>query len=546
MIIDTRDSAEYIEGHIIDAINIPFALIAESGEPLYTNGYDEVSTTASTQLADSWFAHILINQLTNDFTSTYEDSKIIFYGASASEARNVAKEIGYSDVSKLNADYDDWNANYSNFTETCAPGVIAIDQESNTFTFSAVINADNYENVSQKGTHHAIVYKGGGLAFYSLLQANIPPFCFQELMTYLGAIPDGNMADGIYYGDADEYGSKHTDGQRIDFAVTWEGAGRYYSIEDLFDEMPSAYDSDPEAFIPLGMEARIGGTRDSNMNWNPGCILCLYSCVCGITSNSKANDDTWFEDGGIYDPYGLPDDPRNYYAGRFYPKSGLLPGPGEEVTIKVTIVDDDVAATSEATLLTYLQNGDTSENSQDRILVVDTRSSEKYIKGHIKDALNVPYHMAQSGGLPLYTNGWDEVSTTASDQISDSWLAHLLVNQLVNDFSSTYQESHIIFYGDNSYTMAKVAEQIGYTDVSVLNDVYEQWVTSNPDEIEMYAPGVIEVNETEGSFTFTGFINSSNYENVSTRPTHHGITYKGGALSFYSYFVANTPPPLFS
>lgn len=29
-----------------------------------------------------------------------------------------------------------------------------------------------------------------------------PPFCFHELLVYLGASPDGNMADGIYYGPA--------------------------------------------------------------------------------------------------------------------------------------------------------------------------------------------------------------------------------------------------------------------------------------------------------------------------------------------------------
>lgn len=79
----------------------------------------------------------------------------------------------------------------------------------------------------------------------------------------------------------------------------------------------------------------MGGTRDSNLLWNPGCIYCMYSCVCGISSNARANEETWFADGGIYDTFGQPDNPRNYYAGRYFPKSNLMPGEGQPVQIKV-------------------------------------------------------------------------------------------------------------------------------------------------------------------------------------------------------------------
>ncbi len=146
------------------------------------------------------------------------------------------------------------------------------------------------------------------------------------------------MADGIYYGTSEEYGSKFADGDRIDYSVTWNGAGQYYALEELFEERPSEFHPNPAGFEPLGIEARMGGTRDSNLLWNPGCIFCLYSCVCGISSNDKVNDDVWFADGGIYDTFGQPDDERNYYAGRFFPKSELMPGPGEPIEIKVTII----------------------------------------------------------------------------------------------------------------------------------------------------------------------------------------------------------------
>ncbi len=147
------------------------------------------------------------------------------------------------------------------------------------------------------------------------------------------------MADGIYYCTTEEYAGKYPNGARIDYAVTWSGAGQYYSITELFEEKPSEYHPAPDSFTLLGIEPRMGGTRDSNLLWNPGCIFCMYACVCGISSNAKANEDTWFADSGIYDTFGQPDNPRNYYAGRYFPRYDLMPGPGEPVQFKVTITE---------------------------------------------------------------------------------------------------------------------------------------------------------------------------------------------------------------
>jgi rhodanese-related sulfurtransferase len=338
LIVDTRPSAEYIEGHIMDALSIPYDMIAENGKPLYTNNNDEVSTTASDQIADSWLRHMLVNQLVNDFVSTYQDSEIIFYGYRAGDAVKIAQRIGYTDVDHLSGGYEQWAAQYPDYTQRFGPGVISMDEENGNFVMTGFINNTNYDNVSTRPTHHGITYKGGALGFYSYLQVDVPPFIFHELLMYLGVSPEGNMADGIYYGPPEEYGSKFPDGDRVDYAVTWDGAGRYYALEELFEEGPSEFHPDPDAFAPLGMEARMGGTRDSNLLWNPGCIFCLYSCVCGITSNDKANDETWFADGGIYDPFGQPDDERNYYAGRFFPRSDLMPASGQPIEIRVTVV----------------------------------------------------------------------------------------------------------------------------------------------------------------------------------------------------------------
>ncbi len=337
IVADVRNSQDYINSHIKDSLSIPLEMIADKGKAIYTNGYDQLNTTASTALQDSWLAHMLINQLTNDFVSTYENSRIIFYGSTKEEGRKAAataKKIGYKNVSALDADFSTWESSYGGLTEQYYTGVESVDILNGSFVMTGFINNTNYENVTTYGTHHGIVYKGGGLHDYGLLQSDMAPFPFQELLTFLGASPQGNMADGIFFGD---YASKFVNGQRVQYEVTWPSASRYYALDELFEEKASAFQPPAPPFQLLGVEPRIGGTRESNINWNPGCIFCFYSCVCGITSNAKANDDVWFADGGTYD---TTDNPRNYYAGRYYPRTNILPGKGQPIKIRVTIIKE--------------------------------------------------------------------------------------------------------------------------------------------------------------------------------------------------------------
>ena len=304
LVVDVRSSESFIEGHIKDSLSVPLYMVVSGSDPLYTNGYDLISPIASSNLTNSWLAHMLINQLVNDFTTTYDDSHIVFYGNTEKACRtaaHAASKIGYKNVSYLEGAFETWCATYSDLTEQYYPGVDSVDLADRSFVMTGFINNTNFENVSTRATHHCIVYKGGGLHNYGLFQADISPFCFQELLVYLGASPDGNMADGVYFGDIDEWGSKYTDGEPVEYTVTWEGADRFFSLDEIYEELPSEFQPDVSLFTPMGIEPRIGGTRESNVNWNPGCIFCFYSCVCGITSNARANENTWFYDGGIYD-----------------------------------------------------------------------------------------------------------------------------------------------------------------------------------------------------------------------------------------------------
>ena len=342
LIVDVRNSQRYIQGHIQDALTVPLGLIAdESRNPLYTNGYDEVSATAATGIANSWLCHMLVNQLVNDYVSTYENSRIIFYGdtvLAGKAAASAALAAGYKNVSFLASGYTAWKVSHPGLTVQYYEGVESINETDGTFVLNGYINNTNFENITTKGTHNCIIYEGGASHNLGIFQVITPPFCFQEMLTHVGVNPEGNMADGIDFGDAEEWSYKHVDGQQVSYSITWNGAPKNYALAELFEEKPSAYQPDPGAFVAMGIEPRVGGTRDSNVNWNPGCIYCSYSCVCGITSNAKVNDATWYADGGIYDLMNNPDDPRNYYAGRFYPRTDLLPPAGTAIKIRVSAI----------------------------------------------------------------------------------------------------------------------------------------------------------------------------------------------------------------
>ena len=131
LVVDVRDSTDFIAGHIQDALTVPLSVISRGGQPLYTNGYDEVSPAAATGIASSWLAHLLINQLVNDFSSTYENSRIVFYGAVAADgmkAALLAQSVGYKNVSFLDGDYAAWNGTYSDLTKEFYDGVESVDK----------------------------------------------------------------------------------------------------------------------------------------------------------------------------------------------------------------------------------------------------------------------------------------------------------------------------------------------------------------------------------------------------------------------------------
>jgi rhodanese-related sulfurtransferase len=335
-LIDLRPSSDFIAGHIENALTAPWSQIQVDGRPLYTDLFTKVDTTASTALGDSWLEHYMVNQTENMPPMTHETSRIIFYGASealAQQAAKMATHIGYDHALYLKGAYADWLSTYPSQVAQNFSGVESVNAAEKSFVMTGSINSSNHDILSANGTWHSIVYKGGMMKDVCMILADTPPYCVQELLTHLGANPVGNMAVGILPGD--NQGNGPVTGQKIEFTVTWAGAGKYYTLDELYTEKQSVYHPEGTSFTALGIEPRIGGTRESSLNWNSGCIFCFYSCTVGITSNGKVGGEVWFQDGGVYDGTA---DPRNLYAGRFYPNTNVLPAAGQAITIKVKVL----------------------------------------------------------------------------------------------------------------------------------------------------------------------------------------------------------------
>ena len=66
-------------------------------------------------------------------------------------------------------------------------------------------------------------------------------------------------------------------GTRVEVHITWEGAGRSYTLDELLGASPA------EGRL---LEIRFGGNEEHDDHWPSGCILCLYSCPGGVLSNA--------------------------------------------------------------------------------------------------------------------------------------------------------------------------------------------------------------------------------------------------------------------
>ena len=144
---------------------------------------------------------------------------------------------------------------------------MVVDAAKGTVTIPCEINGKYFT----EPTYHGIVFVEGKNAEKSMLRGLTSEKEFHAALVELGAVPGDNLTMADMKAD----GTGIVEGTALDVTVTWDGAGRDIPFADII------VSSDPKP-----IDIRFGGNIAVAEEVFPGCILCLASCVGGITSNA--------------------------------------------------------------------------------------------------------------------------------------------------------------------------------------------------------------------------------------------------------------------
>ena len=205
---------------------------------------------------------------------------------------------------------------YDTDTDNLTTGTLYYSKAAGTLTFSAVFHA----KPATDGTWHFIVNKQGAMASMSIFTTDVSPHQFYKGLKLLSAT-DGENVTPTNLGDNGTF----TQGSVVDVTITWNGAAKKYTLDELLDEKIPDNSTLQEK---LGIEMRFGGNRANEATVAPpsnitGCLMCLYSCAAGVTSNAMAD---------LYIKTNKDDGAFRYFG------SDLVPADGTVVTITVKVV----------------------------------------------------------------------------------------------------------------------------------------------------------------------------------------------------------------
>ena len=154
-----------------------------------------------------------------------------------------------------------------------------------------------------------------------MFTTGVSPHQFYQGLLKLGATPGNNVT-----GDNYEDQSTYTEGSLLEVSITWSGAVKKYPLDEFLQEtIPEG----SETQAKLGLDIRFGGNRATEDTASPpsdstGCVMCLYSCPAGVSSNAKANNYQLATlDGGAW---------------RYFANPSVAPLDGTPVTITVKVV----------------------------------------------------------------------------------------------------------------------------------------------------------------------------------------------------------------
>lgn len=141
---------------------------------------------------------------------------------------------------------------------------IAFDKDKKTVSFLAEVNA----KYLYQPTRHFAVYADGSNGEKAVFRGLVPHTDFYDALMAIHAVPGNNMT-------LKNKETTHVEGQEFIVTVTWEGADRAYTIDEVIEESNHA---------PIVM--KFGGNLDTAVDKKTGCLLCFDSCPVGVVSNA--------------------------------------------------------------------------------------------------------------------------------------------------------------------------------------------------------------------------------------------------------------------
>ncbi len=142
---------------------------------------------------------------------------------------------------------------------------LVVDKGAKTVSFLAEVNGKYF----YQPTRHFAVFKDGSNGSKAVLRGFAQPEPFYHALLEIGAVPGENMT-------LKNKEFTHVKGSAFQVSVSWQGAKRSYSIDEVVLESNHK---------PITM--KFGGNLATAKAKKTGCLLCFDSCPVGIVSNSQ-------------------------------------------------------------------------------------------------------------------------------------------------------------------------------------------------------------------------------------------------------------------
>jgi hypothetical protein len=153
--------------------------------------------------------------------------------------------------------------------------------------FTATVHAKHFDGWLMPG-YHAIVWKEGGAARFSLLTADVSDVEVLDALERLGARP-GNNVPMAAWDDRKDPSDPAADtviaGPPVEVLLRLPGKAGLTPLEAVLE--------DPGG---RGLRMRFGGNRENIPKWKSGCIVCLYSCPGSKVGNAAYTVRDYVED----------------------------------------------------------------------------------------------------------------------------------------------------------------------------------------------------------------------------------------------------------